>query len=380
MRVRFVIRKARLNSLGLCPIDCRVRVNGVQATPFSTKVMVAPVKWDSKAQRIKGASEKVHTDNRSLEAIKYELEQLFLMNRARNVNLSAKEIVDIFSGKKEIGCSYLQLCAKKVEQLQSLKRASATIQIHQKCHKYLFDFIGENLQADEIEKRHIVGFWSHLKNKKYDHDYVNKTVANCKSLFIFAEKEGYILTNPFAGVRFTWEDKEDLTCLNAEEKRKLVETEWSPRLQKVVDSFLFMCYQGLHIADYRKLSSEDIQEHNGVKWIYSVRQKNKSVATIPLHSEAKKILDKYEGVGGLPKISGQKSNDYLSIVAEKIETSKKLTNKVARKTFTDMCINEYRMSDESVAAMLGHSSTKYVKKYGSVKQSRIIAEWGNRIE
>ena len=380
MRVRFLLRKARINSAGICPIDCRVTINGVQATPFSTHLMVAPEKWDSKSQRIKGNSVKINAENRKLETIKYELDEIFNIHRAKLVFLSARELAAIYLGKREVGCTFRELCKKKIESLISLNRAPATIQIHKRCHTLLGRHLKENLQANEIEKRHIVSFWAHLKNKGYDHDYVNKTVANCKSLFIFGEKEGYVDVNPFKSISFTWENKFDLTRLEEWEIDALKNTKWSDTLQRVVDSFLFMCYQGLHISDYRKLAMSSIVTEDSVKWVSIARTKTKVEANIPLHSYSELIIKKYGAVKNLPKIAGQTSNDHLKIIAERIGTKKHLTNKVARKTFTDMCINTYRMSDESVASMLGHKSTKYVKKYGAVRKNRILAEWKDRID
>ena len=186
--------------------------------------------------------------------------------------------------------------------------------------------------------------------------------------------------NPFKSISFTWENKFDLTRLEEWEIDALKNTKWSDTLQRVVDSFLFMCYQGLHISDYRKLAMSSIVTEDSVKWVSIARTKTKVEANIPLHSYSELIIKKYGAVKNLPKIAGQTSNDHLKIIAERIGTKKHLTNKVARKTFTDMCINTYRMSDESVAAMLGHKSTKYVKKYGAVRKNRILAEWKDRID
>jgi len=387
MRVRFVLRKSRVNSSGNCPIDCRVRVNSIQATPFSTHIFVSPDRWDSKGQRIKGTSEKVKDYNLRLGSMAHNLDHLFKLNEAKGVLLSAQELVDVFLGRKEIGCSFLRLCEKKIVDLISMKRSESTIQIHRKCHNILLEFLGSNLDVSQIEKRHVADFWNFVKNKGisklrptgYDHDYVNKTVVNCKSLFRFAVRKGIMDRNPFESMSLQWEDKLNFTSLDKWEMEALKTTKWSDKLQKVVDSFLFMCYQGLHISDYKKLTSGDITDHLGVKWIKTNRKKTKVEVTVPLHSEAKKVIEKYGDISKLPKISGQKSNEYLQIIAEKIGSEKHFTNKVARKTFTDMCINEYHMSDESVAAMLGHKSTKYVRKYGTVKQNRILAEWKDRV-
>ena len=380
MRVRFVLRKSRLNQLGQCPIECRVRVNGIPAPPFSTSLMVAPAKWDAKAQRVKGGSDAVHALNKKLDAIRFKLEAISDNNLSRGRRLSARELLDIYHGKREDTCDYLALCQKKLDDLKSQNRAPATIQIHKKCHAYLFTYLKENLQASDIERRHVEGFWQYLKDKGYNHDYVNKTVANCISLFKFAVKKRFADSNPFVGESFVWQNKNDLTCLNEVEIERLKSYIWSDNLQKVVDSFLFMCYQGMHIADYQKLTDDHLTSVKQVKWIRIGRTKTKVQADIPLHSEAAKIITKYGGMSKLPKLSGQKSNEYLKIVAERIGTEKHLTNKIARKTFTNMCINDYGMSDESVAAMLGHTSTRFVKKYGAVSQKRIISEWKDKIE
>lgn len=380
MRVRFVLRKSRLNQLGQCPIQCRVRVNGIPAPPFSTSLLIAPSKWDSKAQRAKGGSDAVHALNKKLDAIRFKLESISDINLSRGRRLSARELLDIYHGKREVSCDFLALCQKKVDDLKSQNRAAATIQIHKKCHKYLFEYLKENLPVEDIERRHVEGFWQYLKDKGYNHDYVNKTVANCISLFKFAVKKRFADSNPFAGESFVWQNKNDLTCLNEVEMERLKTYIWSDNLQKVVDSFLFMCYQGMHIADYQKLTDDHLTSVKQVKWIRIGRTKTKVQADIPLHSESAKIIAKYGGMSNLPKLSGQKSNEYLKIVAERIGTEKHLTNKIARKTFTNMCINDYGMSDESVAAMLGHTSTRFVKKYGAVSQKRIISEWKDKIE
>lgn len=380
MRVRFLLRKSRLNKLGQCPIECHVRVNGIPAPPFSTSLFVLPDKWDSKGQRVKGGSDQVNTLNKKLNLIKITIEHICDSNISRGRRLSAKEIVDIYHGKREQSTTYLDLCKKKLEDLKMNGRAPSTIGIHQKCHRYLFAYIGENLPVHDIEKRHVAGFWDHLKSKGYDHDYVNKTVQNCIALFTFAVAKDFADSNPFAGNRFAWKNKVDLTCLDNEEIEKLKTYKWSDTLQRVVDSFLFMCFQGMHVGDYLKLNQGNMSNIQQVSWVRLGRQKTKVTARVPLHSEAKRIIDKYGGLEKLPKMAGQSSNDYLKIIAERINTEKHLTNKVARKTFTNMCLNDYRMSKESVAAMLGHTTTRHVEKYGTVAEQRILAEWKDKVE
>ncbi|GAB4047836.1 hypothetical protein GCM10028810_32330 [Spirosoma litoris] len=51
-----------------------------------------------------------------------------------------------------------------------------------------------------------------------------------------------------------------------------------------------------------------------------------------------------------------------------------LTVKITRKTFTNVMLNELGVSEESVAAMLGHSTTKHVKYYGKANEERVARE------
>ena len=379
MRVRFVLRLDRTNRQGNCPIEYKVRINSQQANRHSTGIQIPPDKWDSESQQVKGNSENAISLNKKLNAIKFDLNQIYDLHCAKGVYLSANELIDIYTGKKIAGCTLSQACELRIEYLQAKGRSKATIGNHKRHYEFLMNYVNENLQISAIERRHVNGLWLKLRRKGYGNDYCNKIVANCKSLFIWAEKECLIDKNPFNGISFEWENEFDLTYLTDIELLTIREIEWSERLEKTVDNFLFMCYTGLHISDYKKLELDDFINIQGVEVIRIKRTKTKVEALIPFHSEAKKILAKYGSVENLPRISGQKSNDYLKLIAEKAGINKNLTNKVARKTFTNMCLNSYRMSMESVASMLGHKSTKYVKRYGMVRAERIIAEWKDRI-
>lgn len=379
MRIRFVLRLDRTNRQGQCPIEYKVRIDSQQATRHSTGIFIPPDKWDSENQQVKGSSDNAKILNKKLTTIKFELNQVYDLHRAKGVFLSANELIDIYTGKKIAGCTLAQACSLRIEELQAKGRSKATISNHKRHYEFLLEFVNENLQISAIERRHVNGLWLKLRRKGYGNDYCNKIVANCKSLFIWAEKECLIDKNPFNGISFEWENEFDLTYLTEEELLLIRSIKWSDRLEKTVDNFLFMCYTGLHISDYKKLEVSDFVSIQGTEVIRIKRTKTKAEALIPFHPEAKKILSKYGSVDKLPRISGQKSNDYLKLIAEKSEIRKNLTNKVARKTFTNMCLNSYRMSMESVASMLGHKSTKYVKRYGMVRAERIIAEWKDRI-
>jgi site-specific recombinase XerD len=239
-------------------------------------------------------------------------------------------------------------------------------------------FLKTDMPIAAIERTHVAGFWIWLKKKGLSQDYCNKLVQPCIGLFLFAIREGYIDRSPFAGIRLEWKKDFDTTCLSHGEIELITNKDWSDKLQRVADLFLFMCYTGLHISDYQSIEETDRYIFQGTEFMRVKRFKTKVVAMFPLDPEALRIIEKYNGISNLPKISGQKSNDYLKLIAEGVGIEKNLTNKVARKTFTDRCLNDHGFSDEVVAVMLGHTSTRQLKHYGTIKERRILNEWKNK--
>jgi len=378
MRVRFVIRKARMNQIGMCPINCRITIDGIKTNEFATSISVDPSKWDSKQQKIKGNAQKIQDQNKLLDLIRSELDEIYLASRSRGIRLSAHEVKDIYTGKRELDCRLSKLSDLYLKELTARDRAPATIDRYTRCFKYLAEYLKKDFAAFQIERRHVSGFWIWLKGKKYHNDYCNKIVQACIGLFRFGIREGFVENNPFAGSSLEWKKELDTTYLTNEEIESIKEEKWSDKLQRVADSFLFMSYTGLHISDYNSTVQESVYLVNNQEWMKVRRTKTNVIAMFPLHKYAKYLIEKYGGISNLPKISGQKSNDYLKLIAEKVKITKNLTNKIARKTFTNMALNEYNMSMESVAAMLGHTSTRQIKHYGAISEKRIYSEWKDK--
>ncbi|WP_169720024.1 site-specific integrase [Dyadobacter alkalitolerans] len=380
MRSRFVIRRARLNQAGTCPVNCRITVNKIKTSEFAVGLSVDPKKWDSKLQRVKGAANSAVDINRRLDIIKSELEEIYLSARSRGVHLSALEVKDIYLGKTEITFYYSKMAANYHNELVLKGRAKTTLNRYKRCFAYLADYLKVDMVVGSIERRHVAGFWLWLKSRDFHNDYCNKIVQACIGLFRYGIREGLFERNPFSGYTLEWKKELDTTALDPHELEQIKEYEWSPRLQRVVDSFLFMCYTGLHIGDYRDVRQEARYTFEGVEFMKVRRIKTNVEAVFPLSNDALAIIDKYGGLNNLPRISGQKSNDYLKLIAERVGITKNMTNKMARKTFTDVCLNDYGLSDEVVAKMLGHTTTRQVKHYGRIKERRIVREWKDKIE
>ncbi|WP_031530507.1 site-specific integrase [Dyadobacter crusticola] len=372
--VLFVIRKARLNKSGLCPIECRVRVNGVTAPSFSTAIHVSPKTWDAKLQCIVGDEEQTE----KLINLREGLTSVYNEYRKRGKVPTPESVIDgYFNNTQDYDkrMALDELFHIHLKDLKQAGRSKSTLTRYERVYRYFEDY-SQLKYVDEVRSVHVKGFWKWMKHiKGYSQDYANKSVQCLYGPFDVAISHQIISNNPLKGIRLEWEGKIDLTCLDHEELDRLKNTAFSDKLQKVADSFLFMCYTGLHVGDYQRITDANIKSNLKAKWIEYDRQKTGKPAIIPLHPVASALIRKYGSVSNLPRISCQKSNDYLKLIAEKIETEKVLTNKVARKTFTDMSINHRGMSFEAVAGMLGHTSTKFVRVYGKVRHQRILSEW-----
>ncbi|MCF0059970.1 site-specific integrase [Dyadobacter chenwenxiniae] len=375
MRTRFIIRRARTNQAGLCPINCRITVKMIRANEFAVGLLVDPNKWDSKTQRLKGSSLTAMDVNRRLDIIKSELEEIYLSARARGTHLSADQIKDIYNGVSLVGCSISKLSKQFLEELILRERSTVTTNRYKRCFAYLTEYLGKDYDVSAVQKKEVSGFWVWLKSRGYHNDYCNKIVQSCIGLFRYAIREGHIDSNPFSGVSLEWKKELDITCLDPREIESIKMYDWSERLQLVADSFLFMCYTGLHIGDYRDVRQESVYEYDGHQFMKIRRVKTNVEATFPLTDYAQFLIAKYGGVDKLPHISPQKMNDYLKIIAEKVDINKNLTNKIARKTFTNMCLNDFGFSPEVVATMLGHTTTRQIRHYGAIKEKRILTEW-----
>lgn len=373
IKIRFQIRKQRMNALGMCAIECKVSVNGIVATRFSTGVQSSVAKWDSKFQAIIGDE----ASTSKLTSIREGLEGVYQEFRKKGLIPEPEEIIaHYFDHELEFDKRWTveDLAEAQLKDLFRRKRTKPTLMKYQRVFT-LFQEIMQIKLVEDVKIAHIRQFHEHLKTKGYSQDYTNKCVLALHGLFELAVTYEAITINPVKGLRLEWERKVNLTCLNEEELEALKSTNWSNKLQGVVDSFLFMCYTGLHITDYLNLKNINVKSYRGDKFIEYSRQKNDQVAMVPLGKEASELIERYGSVEALPRISAQKQNDYLKVVAAHIKTDKLLTNKVARKTFTDMSINERQMSFEAVAGMLGHASTNFVKVYGRVRHNRIFSEW-----
>lgn len=158
--------------------------------------------------------------------------------------------------------------------------------------------------------------------------------------------------------------------LNEKEIQQIIDyTPTVDKVKKVKDLFLFQCFTGLAYVDMSKFDKSYIEIVHGYKVINSSRQKTDQEFITLLLPQAEAILDKYEYT--LPKISNQKYNDYIKLLAVGAGIDKRLTSHAARHTFATYLLNK-GIPIETVAKAMGHSNIRMTQHYAKLLGKKVV--------
>jgi site-specific recombinase XerD len=187
-----------------------------------------------------------------------------------------------------------------------------------------------------------------------------------------AQDDGFNIKNPFGKITLAYKaadrealDREELTALKELfEKNKL-----DPVEREVLRKFLFSCYCGIRISDNALIYRSQIVD--GVLSLHTKKGRNQGKhISIPLPHYARELIkDRTDLL--FDKISDQKCNMWLKVIAHKANITKKLTFHVSRDTFATLFI-ELGGDVVTLKEVLGHSDIKttmiYVKMHEKVKE------------
>lgn len=383
MRVLFKLRRNPRNKQAQAAIYVRVKVNGAHANDFSTFITLLPADWDSAKQRIKGSSQRANDDNLRLEAIRSDITRLHLTYPEH----SAQHLADIYTKKAKTSYSFEDLIKLYEEHVATTYSNPGTKKNYTTRINNITTFLEEKKwlkwSIDRINLGHCDEFVRWMKNKKRDQNYIVRHTEIWKNITSDAVRRQILPLDNLASFKLKKHNKINTDHLTRNQLHTLETTAWRPPLQRVADIFLFSCYTGLHYDDSQTLLDADIRSGiDGRQWIFKVRGKyaesnffdGERVQIVPLHQKAVSILAKYGGAEALPKISNVQYNKTLKQIAFQLDLAFSLSVKIARKTFTDILLNELGISEETVATMLGHSSTRHIRHYARSDERRVAAE------
>jgi len=211
--------------------------------------------------------------------------------------------------------------------------------------------------------------------KKVGNNYIMKNIQFISMLCDFAIMKEYISENPCKLFKYRYNRELKRNYISYDDLKRIEEfipDENESRLNRTRDLFVFAAYTGLSYIDLKKF---DIEKHTYVKdnveWIRMQRTKNGNESLLPLLPKAKNILLKYSNK--LPVIANANYNKYLKLLSKRLNLKSDISTHSARKTFGMIMHNEFGVSIDSVAKMMGHTCITTTQQwYVNTAQGKIM--------
>lgn len=385
-------------------IQCEISLNNERAGRFRVEGSVKVTHWSQDLQKMFDDSPESKIVNERLQLIKISIQKASLRLEIEGKRLTAKAVKNAYLEQNGFKKTEPKEASEKPQRLTfqdcflrfydhkatnkrkpvSERTKESYWRYKNNLEKYLTQTGIKRLYTDKITHEWAEKYLEWL-NERFENDYANNNVKLLKSVLQFAEDRGLIERNFLKGFKLYDKDEHDTTHLTMAEilllanfdfKTLPIHPKTAQTLQEETDCFIFSCFTAQHHADLKKLDFE-LYKHpeDGRIWMRDKRVKTGTPYTLPVHPIALAIIDKYGGIENLPVRSGVKRNKLLMQIAAFCGIPKHITTKTGRKTFTNYALNTLRMREETVAAILGHTSTKFVKHYARITEESIAAEY-----
>ena len=138
----------------------------------------------------------------------------------------------------------------------------------------------------------------------------------------------------------------------------------SEKYQKVIDSFLWMCYTGQSHVDTSGLTQAQIHKLDSeLTMLGGKRSKTKIDYTVVMNDKALVLIEKYGSVEQIPVLHLTTINEELKIIGKILGFKISLSTKIARRTFGQYWYKKTDIADKFVSKMLGHNKADTKKYY-----------------
>lgn len=381
------LKKPRGYSKGVKPIYLRITVDGIPKE-ISTGRQCDPDRWNSNAGRVIGTKEDAKSINAYLDTLQNKVYEARRLLVDKGEIITADGLREAIKGTERRSKTILSIFQEHNEQMKSLVGkdfAAGTLERYKTSLAHTREYMQWKYGVSDLEIRKLdydficqYEFW--LKTyRNCSHNTAIKYIANFRKIIKRCLRSGWLDKDPFIGFKMT--KKEVVPEYLTEHElaiiaRKKFVTE---RIGQVRDIFLFCCYTGLAFADVKKLKSSEITIGiDGGKWIFTKRQKTKTLSKIPLLQIPLEIIESYKDHPAcinsdkvLPVLSNQKYNAYLKEIADICEINKRLTTHTARHTFATTITLSNGVPMETVSKILGHKNLKTTQHYAKVLDRKI---------
>lgn len=367
--IQFYCRKAKTNKTGEAPIEMGINFQGNRFfinLPRKSNPKIFPRGEEDYINLVERRIREFELDCLDDgEAITVEGIKAFIRNGYSRPGKSIKGLWEAF----------FSTCKHKV----NIGKMSPGV-----CRKYelvwikFLDYLGldTGAKASSITPGMVREFCEYLEGN-YENSSACGMQQKLKSVFLFGKDNGYFTISPF---KEKIVKKEKVIEVPSEEEFvKIVSTPLNNlSLEKVRDLWVFASGCGLAYCDCARLSPDDFSLQDGLYYIKKKRQKTDVEFVSVLLPWAVDIAKKYDF--NIPVISNQKVNVYLKTIGDLCGVKIPLHFHLARHLYCHKLINQYKMSYQAAAKMLGHSQIKMTMHYGKMWDSTVLDEFKSAAE
>ena len=366
--VLFYANKSKVKN-GIVPVMGRITINGTQSQ-FSSKRSIPLSLWDAKGNCAKGRTREALDLNRDLDNIKAQIIKHYQHLSDREAFVTAEMVRNAYQG---FGSEYETLLGAFDKDIANLKRrvgkdrALGTYKLQVRSRNYVADFLQMNFRRTDISMQELTPdfikeFAVYLSN---DRGLASSTIwltcMHLKGVVGHAHDNGKIQRNVFAQFHISPKCKER-TFLTEEELKKVMAHGFEDAsLAFVRDLFVFMNFTALSFVDLKELTTDNIVEVNGEKWIVGKRHKTGVPYQVKLLAVPLLIIERYREYPKENPKSVFGEVNYWSVckklkpVLKECGIDKPISAHCARHGFATMALTN-GMTIESVSRVLGHTN------------------------
>ena len=368
-------------TIGKLPIYLRITANR-QKSELYTGYTATLKEWSQEDQLIKNNP----IVNQELSKMKSKVYELIIDLEKTKKPISTNILKSLLSGKQLIDISLIQYFTKHLSEIQIRNEIkNISIAKYKQSLNTLIAFIPykykvQDITLSQIDYDFVNSYDLYLREVHELHkNTINKYHSRLRTILLKALAEGHIIKQPYANFKLN-SIKTDREYLSQKELNKIIELDLSHNqsLDKVKDIFIFSVYTGLRFEDAQSLTTESLTYYKEKQVIKFIQQKTNRSVIIILLEPVSLIVEKYTDIDErkvfnkiLPKISNQKVNMYLKVIADLSGINRKITHHIARHTFATTICLENNMPLEDLSMLLGHSSIKTTQIYGKITQERL---------
>ena len=367
---------------GIVPIMGRVTINGSVAQ-FSCKQTIPKTLWDAKGNRAKGKSIEARDINHALDNIKAQIIKHYQRISDREAYVTAEMVRNAYQG---IGSEYETLLGAfdkdnaTFQKRVGTDRVKGTYMARVRARNHVAAFIKANYKRSdlsmlELTPDFIKEFAVFLST---DRGLQNGSIwTNCmwlKGVVMRAHFNGLIPRNPFAQFHISPNIKER-EYLTEEELKTLMTHEFADaKLSYIRDIFVFASFTALSFVDVKELTTDDIVEVNGEKWILFKRHKTKVPFQVKLLDIPLQIIKRYEEFqtdkSVFPNLNYWSICKPLKKMIKECGITKDISFHCARHGFATLALSK-GMPIESVSRVLGHTNIVTTQLYAKITTQKI---------